>query len=249
MAVHEAARRLLDSGRVDGRTGSHPLHSAIDAAEAACLSALIEADPAVTRTLEVGCGYGVSALTIAGATAGRPGASHTVVDPHQHTGWDGAGLLQLERAGLDHVTLVERPSEQALPDLAATEAGRLHLVFIDGWHTFDHVMVDAFYATQLLAVGGYLAFDDVTFPSVRRAVDHLLAFPCYAPHAAVALPARQSLKRRLARVVLRVLPSRWVVAALAPELRRRIEGPEESLVVLRKVSADERNWDWDPARR
>jgi predicted O-methyltransferase YrrM len=247
--VHEAARRLLESGRVDGRTGTHPLHSAIDAAEAACLSELVEADPTVTRTLEVGCGYGVSALTIAGATAGRPGADHTVIDPHQRTEWDGAGLLQLERAGLTHVTPIERPSEQALPELAATQAGRFHLVFIDGWHTFDHVMVDAFYATRLLAVGGYLALDDVTFPSVRRAVDHLLAFPCYAQHAVVALPVRRTLKRRLARFVLSVLPRRWGAAALAPELRRRIAGREESLVVLRKISADERNWDWDPDAR
>ncbi|MGE3340316.1 MAG: class I SAM-dependent methyltransferase [Alphaproteobacteria bacterium] len=246
--MHEAARRLLESGRVDGRTGTHPLHSAIDAAEAACLSAVIEADPAVTRTLEVGCGYGVSALTIAGATAGRPGASHTIIDPHQEKEWDGAGLQQLERAGLSHASLMERPSEFVLPELAATEAGRFHLVFLDGWHTFDHVMVDAFYATRLLAIGGYLACDDVTFPSVRRAVDYLLACPCYELHAAAAVPARRTWKRRFARVGLSLLPGP-VAEALTPALRRRIQGPDESLVVLRKVRADERNWDWDPETR
>ena len=246
--MHEAARRLLQSGQVEGRTAVHRLHSALDADEASCLAALIASDPSIVRTLEVGCAYGVSALTIAGATTGRPGARHTMLDPHQHTEWDDASILALERAGLLHAELVEQRSELALPALLPGQAGTFQLILLDGWHTFDQVLLEGFYAARLLAVGGYLAFDDVTFPAVRRAVDELLTWPCFTFHTAVALPQHETWRRRAGQVALGLLPRRWAEVALAPAFRRRIEGQVESFVVLRKVSEDTRAWNWDGPR-
>lgn len=241
--MHEAVRRVLESGVVTGRTGSHPLHSSIDAAEAECLARVIAADPAIARTLEVGCAYGVSALVICTATAGRAGAHHTLVDPYQSGEWDGAGVRGLEAAGVTAFTLLEEPSAQALPRLAAGQSGRFDLVFVDGWHTFDQVMLDAFYATRLLRTGGYLAFDDVTLPSVRRVVDYCAACPFFTQVDAVRVPGGPSWKAALLRALV---PDHVTARLLAPARRRRLaRGYDESLVVLRKTAEDTRGWDWD----
>jgi hypothetical protein len=40
--------------------------------------------------------------------------------------------------------------------------------FVDGWHTFDHVLVDFFYIDRLLRVGGIVVFDDASMPAIHR---------------------------------------------------------------------------------
>ena len=47
------------------------------------------------------------------------------------------------------------------------------LVFIDGWHTFDYTLVDAFYANELLRVGGYLVIDDAQHSGVAKCVRYI----------------------------------------------------------------------------
>ena len=89
------------------------------------------------------------------------------------------GVKNLEEAGIRFFNLVEVKSEFALPRILEQGEGKFDFVFIDGWHTFDHTLLDCFYATRLLRVGGYLAIDDVIFKSVRRVVDFLLNYPCY----------------------------------------------------------------------
>jgi predicted O-methyltransferase YrrM len=85
----------------------------------------------------------------------------------------------LEEAGIRFFNLVEIKSEFALPRILEQGEGSFDFIFIDGWHTFDHTLLDCFYATRLLRVGGYLAIDDVIFPAVRRVVDFVLNYPCY----------------------------------------------------------------------
>ena len=140
---------------------------------------LISRDPAVRKTLEVGCAYGLSSLHICMALQGRPGAAHTIVDPFQNTQWDGVGTMHLERAGVDFFELVEARSEFALPRILEENEGQFDFVFIDGWHTFDHTLLDSFYANRLLRVGGYLVIDDAGMPPVYRAISFLKNYPCY----------------------------------------------------------------------
>ena len=178
--MNEAIAELYATGLVVGRSGRvHQLHSAIDPEEGEFLSSIIRGDPTIRRTLEVGCAYGLSSLYICAAIRGRAGASHTIIDPYQSTQWDGAGARQLEDAGIDFFNLVERKSEFALPRLLEHNEGQFDFVFVDGWHTFDHTLLDCFYASRLLRTGGVLAIDDVMFPSVKRVVRYLKNYPCY----------------------------------------------------------------------
>jgi predicted O-methyltransferase YrrM len=229
-----------------GRSGQvHKLHSAIDAEEGQFLYQLIRNDPTIVRTLEIGCAFGLSSLAICSALEGREGASHTIIDPFQNTEWDGVGTKNLEEAGLGFFNLIEAKSEFALPRLLETLEGRFDFVLVDGWHTFDHTLVDCFYATRLLRVQGYLAIDDVLFSSVRRVVDFLSSYPCYELHGAVVTPLKASswgeaLIRRLIHPVRR--PAVKILSR--PIYRRICEERPARMVALKKVGDDSRNWNW-----
>ena len=152
-------------------TRSIDVHSAISLEEGELLSRLItERKPAVS--LEVGLAFGISALFICEAMkASTPRPRHIVIDPAQHAEayWRGAGLANLERAGYrEFVEFIEKPSQIAMPELVAS-GRRIDFAFIDGEHTFDHVLVDFFFVDQLLNVGGVVVLDDTGWPAIRRA--------------------------------------------------------------------------------
>ena len=248
--MHPLIAEIYGSGQVTGASGAtHALQASVDPQEGELLHRVVAADPTVVRTLEVGCAYGLSSLHICDALQGRTGASHTIVDPFQHTQWDGVGVGNLRRAGFDFFRLIEKRSEFALPEVLAEDGeGRYDLVFVDGWHTLDHTLLDGFYATRLLRVGGYLVIDDIVIPPVRRAADYLAAYPCYRRHDAVRTTAGVSWKRRLARGVLGLLPPGRRERLLHPEFARGVFNDEHaSMVTFQKVAEDRRPWDWFPA--
>ena len=237
---------IYTTGAVTGRSGEvHKLHSAIDPREGKFLSSIIENDPKILKTLEIGCAYGLSSLHICLATAGRIGASHTIVDPFQNSEWDGVGTKNLEDAGIDFFKLVEIRSEFALPRILENNEGCFDFVFIDGWHTFDHTLLDCFYATRLLRVGGYLAIDDVAFPSVSRVVSFLKNYPCYEEYGSVADPLSKAWKYALARSLMLPIHRKVWARILNPSLYGRVfEDQSIRMVALKKIKEDTRNWDW-----
>jgi predicted O-methyltransferase YrrM len=244
--MNEFIQSIYKSGSVLGRSGKvHKLHSAIDREEGEFLFSIINSDSTIRNTLEVGCAYGLSSLYICLATSERPDASHTIIDPFQNTQWDGAGIANLDAAGIDFYSLMELKSEFALPKLLETNEGQFDFIFIDGWHTFDHTILDCFYATRLLRVGGILAIDDVSFPSVKRAVDLLKNYPCYEEAGAVGRKLTKSWKKVGARFILSPIKQETWANILSRKLYRRIyENQNDRMVALRKTQVDERNWDW-----
>jgi predicted O-methyltransferase YrrM len=244
--VHETIEKIYEAGFVTGRSGkTHKLHSAIDREEAEVLHALVRDDPTIVKTLEIGCAYGLSSLCICSAMRERTGASHTIIDPFQNTDWDGAGIMNLEAEGLRFFDLIEARSEFALPRLAEQAEGAFDFIFIDGWHTFDHTLLDCFYATRLLRVGGYLAIDDVAFPAVRRVVDFLRTYPCYEFHRGVGQPVSKSWKHAVTRGLLSPIRREAWSRALSRHVYRRIfDDQAMHMVVMKKVTEDRRGWNW-----
>ena len=232
--MEQISQRIYDAGVVTGRSGKvHELNSGIDAQEGGLLFDIIQKDRSVVRTLGVGCAYGLSSLHICLATKGRPGASHTILDPFQNTSWDGVGTKHLQEAGIDYFELVEAKSEFALPRILEKNEGQFDFIFVDGWHTFDHTLLDCFYATRLLRVGGYLAIDDVNFPSVNRVVAFLKNYPCYQECGTVGDDLwPQTLLGRFKRIVKKTMSSDY----REPQRIR--------MVALQKIAEDARNWDW-----
>lgn len=190
--------RIYETGIVIGTSGKkYPLHSHIDPEEGMFLHKIIAADLRVCRTLEVGCAYGLSSLHICLATSSRSLATHTIIDPFQYSQWDGVGVKNLKDSGLNKFHLIEEPSELALPALLRSHEFAFDFVFIDGWHTFDHTLLDCFYATRLLRVGGYLAIDDAAMPGVRLAVDYLAEYPCYSMFETLGEDSRMVVLRKV----------------------------------------------------
>ena len=123
------------------------------------------------RTLEIGMAYGLSTLFMCQAhyDNGKDGR-HVAIDPKQTKEYKSIGLLNIKRANLDgQLEFIEAPSYLGLPKLV-DEGRRFELIFIDGMHTFDYTLVDFFYSDLLLKAGGYLIFDDIWMPSVRKVI-------------------------------------------------------------------------------
>ena len=108
------SERLLRDGTVVSRAGT--VHSvfpvAVTVAEGEALREWVEHEQA-TRTIEVGLGYGVSALFVCeGLLAnGCEAARHVAVDPNQPSRFESCGLQLLEEAGL--TGLVEHHAEES----------------------------------------------------------------------------------------------------------------------------------------
>ncbi|MDX2117373.1 MAG: class I SAM-dependent methyltransferase [Planctomycetota bacterium] len=124
------------------------------------------------RTLEIGLGLGLSALSIAEALlTGRlaGGVSHTIVEPDP-------GLL--EWAGFDQycasgamafTTVVQEDSRLAMPRMVAN-GDEFDFVYVDGGHWYDFVFLDIHYALRLIRPGGLIVVDDHWMQSVQMAL-------------------------------------------------------------------------------
>jgi predicted O-methyltransferase YrrM len=217
---HSLIKEIYATGKVqctDGR--SIDLRSSISPEEGLFIHELIAKDATIRKTLEVGCAFGLSSLHICSAIAGRDGAHHTIIDYCQTkpgAPWQGVGIANLSRAGFDFFELIEEGSEFALPELAKKNPERFDFIFIDGWHTFDHTLIDCFYATRLLRIGGYLVVDDANLPQVEKVIRYIRTYPCYIPCG--------KLHQRRSRF--------W---------NRR---PAATMIALRKIAPDRRPWNW-----
>ncbi|MCP9857838.1 MULTISPECIES: O-methyltransferase [unclassified Cyanobium] len=233
--------KVHDSGGLDV-----DLADCIDPREGEFLIKVIHENPHIKRTLEIGCAYGLSALHICNAVDGREGAIHTIIDPFQHTQWRGIGIGNLAKAGFHSWELIEKRSEHVLPELDASNATKYDLILIDGWHTFDHTIVDTFYATRLLNEGGILVVDDVNFPAVRSVINHLLTYPCYRLIGSVNRPRPLSRRQHLLRTLVSLLPKEKRELFLSSYVCQLVDSRETQslMVALKKVTSDERGWDW-----
>jgi predicted O-methyltransferase YrrM len=155
------------------------------------------------RTLEIGMAFGASALTFAASyrDLDRPQRQqHTAIDPAQTSHWDGAGRQNLERAGLaGYVEVIEQYSAFALPQLIA-EQRKYDLIYVDGSHQFEDVLIDFVFCHELLNVGGLILFDDSTDSQVAKVLRFIEANydQVYNPEALLYGNRKERVKRRLA---------------------------------------------------
>ena len=123
------------------------------------------------RTIEIGLGYGISALFICEALLanGRADARHVVLDPNQKWRFADCGLQLIDDAGVGElVEFHAEASEIALPRFVAE--GRLFdLAFVDGNHRFDGIFLDLIYLGRLVRGGGIVFVDDYQLPAVAKA--------------------------------------------------------------------------------
>ena len=159
-------------------TGTAPtgqrLHSHINEAYAAALQRCVrELEP--SNAIEIGMAFGTSALAILGGC----NAHLTSIDPGQEADYTYAGRLAVEKAGFaDRHRLLNEPDFEALPRLLG-DGERIQFAYIDGWHTFDYVLLDFFYLDKMLDEGGVIAFNDCWMKAITRVIDFVLGHRRY----------------------------------------------------------------------
>jgi predicted O-methyltransferase YrrM len=118
--------------------------------------------------LEVGMAYGYSSLFfLASLERSGTGGKLTSIDPFQHHQWKGVGVthaLSMPTAG--SFRLVEERSDRGVMDLLR-EGERFDMIFIDGNHRFDDVLVDFYLCDQICAIGGHIILDDMWMSSIK----------------------------------------------------------------------------------
>jgi hypothetical protein len=221
-----------------------PVHSGVDSVSGQVLKRAIEA-AAPRVACEVGLAFGVSTLYILDAMA--PSGGRLIgMDPAQRDAtWQGGGLHNIERAGFaDRYEFHEQPSQQVLPRLVAAGT-RIQFAFVDGWHTFDHTLVDFFYLDQMLDEGGIIVLDDVGYPSLRRLAHFIVTNRSYrffdAAPRTVPSGWRPRLKKMLRTACEPLVRNDMSPAAGSIALEAPIDGAQ--LVALVKVADDRRRFD------
>lgn len=121
-----------------------------------------------TASLEVGLAYGMSAVSMLLAHR-QTGGRHTCLDPYQERDFQGRGLHNVEKLGLEgSLEFLPEVAHQALPRLLAKER-RYDLAFIDGGHLFDQTVVSLFYADLMLNRNGAIVLHDAWMRSTQMA--------------------------------------------------------------------------------
>ena len=253
LAVHEpdtqnpVLRRILSTHQVtDGRVTlnlNHPdtpgRDSHLREDEGALLQRIVD-EIRPTTTLEVGMAYGVSTLYICDALKRSVGehATHYALDPFQSTLWRGIGRRHVEEAGYNTmVRIVEERSEFALPELVR-KGVKIDFALIDGWHTFDQVMVEFYYINRLLNPGGVVAFDDAARRSINRAIRYAINYDAYRVYGGQAFGTDVTWKGRARRALGASRLARKLVRrdVLEPDWELGIRG---TCIALQKVREDE----------
>ena len=224
---------MLRTGRVTDTAGAdRPLVGPMSAAGGELIREVFErVIPDIS--VETGFAYGVATLFACAALEhNQKPARHIVIDPLQSVQFDRIGLLNIERAGYGRfVELREASSEVALPELYNADT-RIQAAIIDGFHTFDHALVDFFYINKMLDVGGVVIFDDVNLPSLARLIAHIRTYPCYRVLRGTAPPRAPNFLVALRRAVHRHRHS-------TSHMR---DNPR--VLAVQKIAPDTRDWEW-----
>jgi len=195
---------------------------------------------------EVGLAFGVSSLYILDAMKEHGNGVLIGMDPAQHDRtWRGGGLYNIERAGFsDRYTFHGATSQFVLPRLVETGT-RIQFGFIDGWHTFDHALVDFFYLDLMMDIGGVVVLDDVGYPGLLRLAHFIITNRDYSLIDSDPRPISSDL-RSAAKVIAQKICNPLVRDNHTPTAEsRRLQDPinRSQLIVLRKDGDDKRAFD------
>ena len=246
----ELLEEIFKSNQVTDENGNrYCLHSAISREEGEFIYSLISNNH-IENSLEIGCAYGISSLYICKALEQKGSSRHIIIDPYQFQQWHGIGVHNLRKAGFSFFKLIEKPSELALPELL--QKGKLFdFAFIDGWHTFDHALLDFFYVDRLLRVEGIVVFDDVDYPALKKLIRYISNYQSYEILESLkyAVPLSQRITDKLGHGISRLinlLPGPYTRGIFNDNVFRPDAslGLHTSMMALKKTAVDKRNWDW-----
>lgn len=125
------------------------------------------------KTLEVGLAFGYSALYMLAWHKSQESSEHVAIDPGQdNIWWRTVGRANCRDMGFgpgsERFRFLNGTSAVMLGHLVGMNE-KFDLIFIDGDHKFDSIMVDFYLASQLVRTGGYIVLHDRWMQSTRSA--------------------------------------------------------------------------------
>ena len=126
------------------------------------------------NSLEIGLAYGFSTIYFLAAIEANGRGHHIAVDPFEHEWWNGVGVTREQVLGTKR-GIFEFSQETSVQALARfdREQQRFRVILIDGYHTFDAVLIDFSLASLVCEPGAYIIIDDMWMPSIQRAVSFI----------------------------------------------------------------------------
>jgi predicted O-methyltransferase YrrM len=220
--MNPVLQEILESAHVTAPDGQRiPLHSHLPEREGRLLQYWLR-QYRPSRLLEIGLAYGVSSLFICDTVSAWKTEHYHIIDAFQERDWHSIGMRHLADAGYNPlVTLYQQLSELCLPQLLE-QGNRYDFAFVDGWHTFDQVLLEFYYLNRMLDAGGILIFDDMHLPSVQKVIAFVETCDCF-----------QHLSR----------PDEFS-NSLPIKVRKMMGLPPTRIEGFIKTGNDQRNWDW-----
>lgn len=185
-------------------------------------------------SVEVGLAFGTSALYICDSLVKSDKTKHYVIDPYQmyEASYGGIGLNNLKKAGYESIIeFIDKPSHLALPGLESRGI-KVDFAFIDGWHTFDHALVDFFLTDKILRVGGIVIIDDSDWSAVQKVCSFISKNRSY--EFISGSPQRSHLKKNISKI---------------SKVKNYFSGSSDTAqklygaIAFKKQSEDKRSWD------
>ncbi len=244
--MNPVLREIIETGVTSLPNGSKiKAHSGVGPDSGRVLRHAVEvAKPTVG--IEVGLAFGLSTLHILDAMQDHGGGRLIGMDPAQDDStWQNGGLHNVQRAGFgERYEFHAATSQQLLPQLAATGL-RIQFGFLDGWHTFDHTLVDFFYIDSMLDVGGVIVLDDVGYPGLQR-LGHFIV--CNRDYSVLDLDPRPQLsgwrvtaKSAARRLLGPLVRDNHTPGPVSARSRAQVDGA--ALIALQKRGNDTRRFD------
>lgn len=251
MNANDLLKNIFETKKVvDDLGNEYELNSNLDEKEGEFLKKIIRENKP-KNTIEVGCAYGISSLFICSELEKNKNVSHTIIDPFQSSDWKNIGITNLKKANVNFFNIIEKPSEIALPQLLEKQI-KYDFAFIDGWHTFDHTLIDFFYLNRLINIGGIIVIDDVGLPGINKLMRYLLNYPSYKMIGNVEINVTKQREifdlffKLPFYIMSKILPMKIkyeIFASKVIKSDKRLK-LKSSMIALQKISNDDRPWHW-----
>jgi predicted O-methyltransferase YrrM len=235
---NNASQDDLASGSAS-QISSAPFFDAINMSEAIALYSAVRA-LRPTHSAEIGFCCGGSGMAILKALQDNGIGTHHVCDPYQMSYAKGAGLSNLETAGLKS----RLDFHLAFPESVVPGFPRLQFAFIDASHLFDLSVLDFVLIDKKLDVGGVVAFHDLWMASLQKLTRFILnnrGYKLYTPPGVPEFRNTDGFLRQTVASILRCLPRSDKIFT-QELLRPWVSLPIGNVVMFQKLSEDDRDW-------
>ena len=237
-----AEKIILNNSVTDDTGKEYRLHSHTSREQCEVLQQLIR-DSKPKISLEIGFAYGISTLFICEALKEVNAEKHIIIDPFQEKSWKNIGLKNVRDAGyVDLVDFRSLSDYEILPQLLQQKI-KIDFAYVDASKVFDTIIINAYYLTKMLNIGGIMVLDDCDWPGIRKACRLLAKHPSFKIIQTFQAD-KENVKVKFLSKTLPYFPyAKKLFANNLIETDEKL-GVNYHCIAFRKVKEDDRNWDW-----